>query len=485
MPISDDLKAINGLTLTDNYFYGAGFKYGNVYSGQVSPGSSGFQQASLSGTITVSDLTSGQFQLGGMNYYAVGSDASGKLLLFSSQIAPMPGQLSFVPYLLVLSSSGIAPTEDPLFYSSDNSFIAPIPACFASGALISTARGDVPVQELALGDQVLPCSGGALTVKWIGHRRLDCSTHPSPERVWPYRIRASALGPALPYADLFVSPGHAIAITCLDEVLIPVEQLANGCTIIQEPAKEIVYWHVELDRHEIIRANGLPTESYIDVGNRISFDSDSAVVALHPTFEAQSTADYCRPLVDGGHVVAGVRSRILAHAKQLGWSAHACRPDPRLIVDGLAIEPMLEEGAACFAVPERARELRLVSPTYVPQEIGDSQDDRRLGILILGISVEQRDGSIINIPLDHKALSSGYSYIEQSGARVQRWTTGNARLDPSAWAQPDGGFMLRIEYDPACGRLWSKQAESFSAGGRCRASDERRLSVELGSTDLA
>jgi hypothetical protein len=71
-----------------------------------------------------------------------------------------------------------------------------------------------------------------------------------------------------PRRDLFLSPDHAVFV---DGALIPVRYLANGATIVQERRDQVSYWHVELDRHAVILAEGLACESYLDTGNRASF----------------------------------------------------------------------------------------------------------------------------------------------------------------------------------------------------------------------
>src|ERR1019366_10641252 len=59
-------------------------------------------------------------------------------------------------------------------------------------------------------------------------------------------------------------------------VLIPIRYLVNGRSIAQEARDEVTYWHVELARHDILLAEGLPAESYLDTGNRDAFADNAA-----------------------------------------------------------------------------------------------------------------------------------------------------------------------------------------------------------------
>ncbi len=158
-----------------------------------------------------------------------------------------------------------------------NTFIT---ACFAQGTRIATSRGPVAVEALCEGDRLLTASGRLAPVRWLGHRRTDLKRHPSPHDVMPVRVTAGAFGPSLPSRDLVLSPDHAVFV---DGHLVPVRHLVNGASIVQETRASITYWHVELDRHDVILAEGLPCESYLDTGNRHAFEGGSAL-ALHPDF---------------------------------------------------------------------------------------------------------------------------------------------------------------------------------------------------------
>ena len=121
------------------------------------------------------------------------------------------------------------------------------------------------MEDLREGDLVPTVLGhGSTPIVWIGHRHVDCSRHPKPETVWPVRIRAGAFGPLCPSRDLWLSPDHALYVL---DVLIPVKYLVNGHSIARVPVDAITYYHIELPQHDVVLAEGLPVESYLDVGD--------------------------------------------------------------------------------------------------------------------------------------------------------------------------------------------------------------------------
>ncbi len=184
-------------------------------------------------------------------------------------------------------------------------------ACFAEGTQIDTEDGWVAVEDLGVGDQVMLADGEREPIVWIGQRDVRCLSHPVPETVWPVRVSAGAFGENVPRRDLYLSPDHAVFV---DGVLVPVKFLINGSSIVQVQRDRVRYFHVELAEHAVILAEGLPVESYLDIGDRLDF-GQNGVMRLHPDFGARLAADIAlaweargvAPLVMTGEALAGAR----------------------------------------------------------------------------------------------------------------------------------------------------------------------------------
>jgi len=166
--------------------------------------------------------------------------------------------------------------------SGSNTTISLVP-CFAAGTRIATPRGWIVVDSLCSGDEVVTVEGEVLPIIWAGHRYVDCDTHPEPERVRPILIEADAFADGIPRRDVYLSPDHSVFA---HGVLIPVKHLVNHTTIRRSEIRQVTYHHIELARHAVILAEGLPAESYLDTGDRLSFAKTGGLVALHPTFGA-------------------------------------------------------------------------------------------------------------------------------------------------------------------------------------------------------
>lgn len=329
--------------------------------------------------------------------------------------------------------------------------------CFAAGTMIRTPRGDVPVETLEIGDLVVTMAGEHRPVKWIGQRSIRREKFADPTAVMPVRIAAGAFGPNLPERDLVVSPGHALCLTVVDEVLVPANVLVNGTTITRLDCAEVTYWHVELDSHDIVLANGMPAEAYIDVGNRGFFGTDA--VPLDPALEARDLAGYCRPFVDRGPVVAAIRNRLRARALRLGWMLEAADPASLWIeADGTIIRPRIEGTVARFLVPATAQDVWLACDTNVPADISDDGDTRRLGVCLGALTID--DGLRIRrlvAPAD-AALAAGFHPAEETDGTFRRWTNGRARLPAQLWQGCRHEFFLRVEFGAAPLPRWTAPA---------------------------
>lgn len=188
-------------------------------------------------------------------------------------------------------------------------------ACFAAGTRIATPDGPIAVQQLHVGQSVSLASGGSAPIVWIGHRSIDCRRHAQPETVWPVHIRAGAFAPHVPERDLVLSPDHAVFF---EGVLIPVRYLLNDSTIVQQRLDRIAYYHIELARHDLLLAEGLAAESFLDTGNRSAFGNVGPVIQAHPNFTSLAwEAAGCAPLVVTGPPVEAARAQLDARARVL------------------------------------------------------------------------------------------------------------------------------------------------------------------------
>ena len=132
------------------------------------------------------------------------------------------------------------------------------------------------MEALRPGDRVLTASG-PLPIRWIGHSRID-TRFADWLRSRPIRIRAGALGEGLPEHDLLLSPDHAIF---MDGILVQAAALVNDQTIIRETdvPVQFTYYHVELASHELLIAEGVWAESFVDNVDRMHFHNWDARTA--------------------------------------------------------------------------------------------------------------------------------------------------------------------------------------------------------------
>ena len=139
--------------------------------------------------------------------------------------------------------------------------------CFLKGTIIRTTDGDRKIEDLVVGDLLPTVFGGICPIQWIGRYSLKKS---DPIKAWvkkvlPVRVARSALGLDVPCADLYITREHALLI---DGVLVTAGSLINGTTItVYDPREldELEFFHIKLERHNAIYAEGAPCETMINV----------------------------------------------------------------------------------------------------------------------------------------------------------------------------------------------------------------------------
>ena len=181
--------------------------------------------------------------------------------------------------------------------------------CYAQGTRIATANGDIPVESLEIGDLVKTLHAGLQKIKWIGTRSY-AAPFANHAKILPICIKSGALDDNIPARDLYVSPGHAI---CIDGVLIHAARLVNGVSITQaERIGQIVYYHIELENHEIIFAENTPAESFMGEYFRAQFHNAASYRALYP--HGQAPEHMCLPRLDAGFQLDAIQRRLAARA---------------------------------------------------------------------------------------------------------------------------------------------------------------------------
>jgi hypothetical protein len=100
-------------------------------------------------------------------------------------------------------------------------------------------------------------------------------------------------------------------------VLIQAGAMVNGMSIVREldAAESFIYYHVELDKHSLILAEGVPTETFVDNVGRHVFNNWPEHDALYPAGKLISEMPYPR--------IKSFRQIPKRLRMQLAWRAQA------------------------------------------------------------------------------------------------------------------------------------------------------------------
>jgi hypothetical protein len=302
--------------------------------------------------------------------------------------------------------------------------------CLCRGTRILTSEGEVAVERLKVGDLVTTVAGVARPVTWIGWgRSLVTAANPQAR---PIIVRRDAIADGVPTRDLHVTKAHSLY---LDGVLIPAEFLVNGYSIVEDSAAQVIeFYHIELPSHDVLFADGAPAESYKEDGNRDQFhNTDRPVVAAQE-------AEWFAPVHIDGPVMEAAWRRLMARS-EFQCPKLTTDPDLHVIADGQRVDAEhAEDGVYRFRLERAPDELRIVSRSASPAELGRNPDWRRLGVAIRSIVLRRADETR-NLPHDWLGLSEGFHGAEAWGAR---WTDGDAQLPNIVFCGLAGSFELLL-----------------------------------------
>jgi hypothetical protein len=164
-----------------------------------------------------------------------------------------------------------------------------------AGTRIATVDGLVAVEALRPGDLVLTRDEGAQPLRWIGRRRVAAQG-----AMAPIAFAAGALGA---HGALRLSPEHRVMLQDgmaemlfgTSEILVAAKHLVNDRTIRRQTGGEVDYVHLLFDRHQVIMAEGLASESLFLGGQALGALAEGAVaeiLAIFPELDAQSGEGY-------------------------------------------------------------------------------------------------------------------------------------------------------------------------------------------------
>ncbi|EHD14538.1 hypothetical protein CIN_04700 [Commensalibacter intestini A911] len=326
-------------------------------------------------------------------------------------------------------------------------------ACFLAGTFIRAENGLVRVEDIVPGDLVYSVGHNNTwqlrQVIWVGKQTTTVAAYKHDDLAgYPICIRKNAIDEGVPFADLYVTAEHCMFF---DDYFVPIRMLVNGKTIFYDHSFTTYdYYHIELEKHSVIVANGALSESYLDTGNRHYFTSKSL-----DTFSSTRVKSWER---DAAAMLITKRGGVEAIFYALDQRADRMsielieqkkvrtnNPDVYLITDkGCKLFPVrVTDTEVLFELPSDLKNVRLISRTYRPCDVWGAHYDNRYvhGVLVGDIVMHQEHQKyILDMHLSGKELSG---WLPQSHSRA-RWTSGNA-LIPLKSVEDNRNILLSIQ----------------------------------------
>ncbi|CEF43100.1 outer membrane protein (plasmid) [Acetobacter senegalensis] len=321
-------------------------------------------------------------------------------------------------------------------YSDGNTYIG---ACFLSGSMIRTTNGEIAVENIQIGDEVIAFDWRTNTevvrpVVWVGKTHFNIRHGLSDDEAgWPVRVLKDAIADGVPYKDMLITSEHCLFFK---DRFVPVRMLVNGVSIFYDKSiSSYDYYHVETEQHSVITADGMLTESYLDTGNRSSFRQEGKIATLRGA--VKSWGD------DAGAPLGVERSFVEPLFRAIEWREDKISkeqlpaapeltsdPDLHLVTEtGAVVRPMRNAmHEYSFMLPPSTRSVRIVSRASRPSDvIGPFVDDRRymgvaVGEVCLFCAKQQFD------IISHLKTEKPEGWHADMGWQGVAWTNGNAEL---------------------------------------------------------
>ncbi|MEJ8560624.1 Hint domain-containing protein [Yoonia sp. GPGPB17] len=174
--------------------------------------------------------------------------------------------------------------------------------CYVGGTLIETEHGPRPIESLAIGELVETRDHGLQPIRWIGKSQVTAAG-----KLAPVRFLAGSMGVNAPARDLLVSRQHRMVVSSAvcermfgsNEILVPAIKLTElPGVFVEEQDEPVTYHHLMTDQHDIIYAEGIPSETLLSGPNAIKALPDEALIELLAIFPniLEDTSEPARPI---------------------------------------------------------------------------------------------------------------------------------------------------------------------------------------------
>ena len=324
--------------------------------------------------------------------------------------------------------------------------------CFLSGSMISTSDGDVAVEDIQIGDQVVAFDWESNTditrpVVWVGKAHATVRAGlPDDEAGYPVRILKDAIADGVPNKDMLITPEHCLFF---EDKFAPVRMLVNGVSIFYDKSMTSYdYYHVETAQHSVITADGMLAESYLDTGNRRSFRQEGKVATLCGAVRNWAE-DAGAPLCVDRVFVEPLFNKLEARGNSV-TGCHVSAEQAVMVTDpnlhlvtqaGAVIRPVRQEGQCySFMLPANTQSVRIVSRASRPADvIGPFVDDRRqMGVAVADVHfVTAKNLHAITAHLQAEK-PAGWHDTDWTDCA---WTNGNAVLPLGDFTKGNMGLL--------------------------------------------